>query len=443
MVAETGAVPPHRRRGRSIRTRVTVVAVLVVALALGGGSVAGVLLLSRSLTDGVVVSLESDLDTIGDRVEERRFDIRSVGDEVLVRLRGHDGIGTNDEDAQLLPELAEDHIERVTIDGDSYLAASEDSDAGLLTVARPVEHVDEAVSAATGLLAFAVPLAIALIGLVVWVVSGRALAPVERLRRQVDQIDPADLDRRLDGGGADDEVGRLAGTMNRMLDRIEAAQRTQRQFVSDASHELRSPLATIRQHAEVATVHPGSISTDALADVVLHEGARMQELVEGLLLLARLDEHRGLGTAVPVDVDDLALAEVHRLRGLGVRVDAGGVSPGRARGNEVLLARALRNLADNAARHARTAVTLRVQAEGPWVVVEVEDDGGGIAHDQRERVFERFARLDEGRARDEGGSGLGLAIVREIAVAHGGSVSVTDAASGGARFVLMLPSTAE
>ncbi|HWS50064.1 MAG TPA: ATP-binding protein [Microbacterium sp.] len=434
-----GRRAPGTGRVRSIRTRVTLGAALVVAIALIAGSVAGVLLLSRSLTDGVAVSLENDLDTIGDRLDERRFDIESVGDEVLVRHRGREGVRVNDEDAASLPEIAEDHVERIVVDGDAYLAASETTRAGIVTVARPLEQVEEAVSTAAGLLAVAVPLAIAMIGFVVWVVAKRALEPVERLRRQVDEIDATGLDRRLDGGGAGDELDRLAGTMNRMLDRIEQSQRTQRQFVSDASHELRSPLATIRQHAELAAVHPETTSTEALTEVVLQEGARMQELVEGLLLLARLDEHGGVGTAVSVDVDDLALAEARRLRGLGVRVDAGGISSGRVRGSEVLLARALRNLADNAARHAGSTVALRVRTEHSLVVVEVEDDGDGIAPAERERVFERFSRLDDGRARDEGGSGLGLAIVREVALAHGGSVRVDGGAAGGARFVLMLP----
>lgn len=445
MADASAARPPatRRRRPRSIRTRVTFGAVLVVAIALIAGSVTGVLLLSRSLTEGVAASLERDLDMLADRVGESRFQLEGVDDDMLVRLQGPRGTQVNDDDATTLPDIRDDRTERVVIDGEAYLAVSETTESGRLTVARPLEQVEEAVSTAAGLLAVAVPLAIAMIGLVVWVVARRALQPVERLRQQVDEVDAAGLDRRLDGGGAGDELDRLAGTMNRMLDRIEHSQRTQRQFVSDASHELRSPLATIRQHAEVAATHPESTTTEALTDVVLQEGARMQELVEGLLLLARLDEHKGLGVVSQVDLDDLALAEVHRLRGLGVQVDARGVSPGRVPGNEVLLARALRNLADNAARHADTTVTLRVGTRGSRVVVEIEDDGDGIGPADRERVFERFARLDDGRARDEGGSGLGLAIVREVALAHGGSVSIETGASGGAKFVISLPAVAD
>jgi signal transduction histidine kinase len=283
----------------------------------------------------------------------------------------------------------------------------------------------------------AVPLVLALVGGVVWVVTGRALAPVERLRRQVDAVDATDLGQRVDPG-ANDELGALADTMNRLLDRIQQAQIAQRRFVSDASHELRSPLATIRQHAELAAAHPAASSLESLSEVALEEGARMQELVEGLLLLARLDE-RHRRTTAEIDLDDLALAEAARLRGLGVDVDARSIGPGRVVGDEALLRRVVRNLGDNAARHAARAVTLRVASLGDRVRLEVEDDGAGIPPEERERVFERFARLDEGRARDEGGSGLGLAIVREVVLAHGGAVEAGRGALGGALLAFTLP----
>ncbi|WP_164234082.1 sensor histidine kinase [Microbacterium hydrocarbonoxydans] len=430
-------------RVRSIRARVTLGALVVVALALAAGAIGTVLVIGQLLTGGVAASVEQDLESIGEQLDERRIDIGDLDGDVLVRLQGeggpHGGRSFNDDDAAGLPVVPEDTVARIVVDGDPYLAASEGTDAGVLTVARSVEHVDEAVGTASAVLAVAVPLLLVLIGGVVWAVATRALAPVERMRRQVDDIDGSGLDRRVDPG-RDDELGALAATMNRMLERIEQSQKTQRRFVSDASHELRSPLATIRQHAEVAVAHPSSTSVDELGRVVRDEGLRMQELVEGLLLLARLDEHGGREQAwTAVDVDDILLSEARRLRGLGVRVDAHGIGPGRVTGSEVLLGRAVRNLVDNAARHASGLVTLRVGTAGPWVVVEVEDDGAGVPEHRREQIFERFARLDEARARDEGGSGLGLAIVREIARAHGGEVSVAAGSAGGARFTLALP----
>lgn len=442
---------------RSIRSRLTIGALLVVAVALIAGSFAAVQVLRATLTDSVAASVRQDVDTISAQLERGPGRVDAIDDDVLVRLQdvGDDHGGerdeddtagpapdqTNDDDARALPVVRDDRAQRIEVDGEPYLAVSEQTDRGTLTVARPLDGVEEAVSASAVLLAVAVPLVLGLVGLVMWVVATRALAPVERLRRQVDAIDAAGLDRRVDAA-RDDELGALARTMNRMLDRLEHSQITQRRFVSDASHELRSPLATIRQHAELAAAHPEASSLPALSRVVLDEGERMQELVEGLLLLARLDEGRDAPVA-PTDVDDIALAEVQRLRGMGIAVDASGIGPGRVVGNAALLARAARNLADNAARHARERVSIRVVEQGERVLLQVEDDGTGIPVEQREHIFDRFVRLDEARARDAGGSGLGLAIVREIALAHGGEVTASDAPSGGALMTLALPRSAE
>lgn len=401
-----------------------------------------VALLGQLLTQGVAASVEQDLETIGEQLENGTVDIGDLDGDVLVRVQGAQS-AANDDDAEQLPIVAEDSVVRIVVDGDAYLAASEETDAGMLTVARPIDEVEAATATASGLLAVAVPVLLVVIGVVMWFVATRALAPVERMRRQVDDIDGAGLDRRVDAG-RDDELGALAATMNRMLERIEYAQTTQRRFVSDASHELRSPLATIRQHAEVAVAHPAFTSVEEFGGVVLDEGRRMQELVEGLLLLARLDEHGGREhPRAPVDLDDIALAEVQRLRGMGVDVDGRRIGPGRVVGSEVLLGRAVRNLVDNAVRHAVGSVGLAVVVSGSQVLLEVEDDGSGVPEDQREAVFERFARLDEARARDSGGSGLGLAIAREIARAHGGELSVSNGVLGGARFTLALPVAAE
>ncbi|GAC79120.1 Signal transduction histidine kinase [Gordonia malaquae] len=420
---------------RSIRARVTAGAFAVTAVVLGVAAVSTVIIVRDALTDGVAVALEQDLDSIGDRAEADPDTVRSIDDDLLVRLDGPTPVA-NDDDASSIPSVGETPS-RVTVDGDSFLAASDDTERGRLTVARPLDHVDDSVSTTTVLLAAGVPSVVVLICIVVWVVSGRALAPVERLRREVDAIGADDLADRVEAG-RDDELGELASTMNRLLDRIEQARLTQRRFVSDASHELRSPLATIRQHAEVADVHPSSTSLSELSGVVLAEGARMQDLVEGLLILARLDEHRG-HTVNAVDLDDIVLSEARRLRGIGVDVDTRGVGAARVEGNEALLSRVVRNLADNAARHASQTVTLRLSAGPGDVRLEVEDDGAGIPLEHRERVFDRFTRLDEARARDSGGSGLGLAMTREIVRSHGGDVVVSDGSGGGALLTVTLP----
>jgi signal transduction histidine kinase len=280
---------------------------------------------------------------------------------------------------------------------------------------------------------------VALVALTTWFAVGRALAPVEAIRRGVDEISAAQLHRRVPQPKADDEIGRLAATMNRMLERLESARNSQRRFVSDASHELRSPITTIRQHAEVALAHPDRTTTGELADVVLAEQHRMQGLVEDLLLLARADERVPLSRA-PVDLDDLAFEEGHRLRSTtSKRVDTSEVSAARVRGDADALRRVFRNLGENAARHSASRVDIALADLGDDVVLTVDDDGPGIPESERERVLQRFVRLDEARSRDDGGSGLGLSIVDEVVRAHGGSMSITQSPLGGVRIQVTLP----
>jgi signal transduction histidine kinase len=277
------------------------------------------------------------------------------------------------------------------------------------------------------------------VALATWFAVGRALAPVEAIRREVDKISAAQLNRRVPQPKAHDEIGRLAATMNRMLERLEGARNSQRRFVSDASHELRSPITTIRQHAEVTLAHPDRMTAQELADVVLAEQQRMQSLVEDLLLLARADEHVPLSRE-PVDLDDLAFEEGHRLRSTtSKRVDTSGVGVARVQGDADALRRVVRNLGENAARHASSRADIALADLGHDVVLTVDDDGPGIPESERERVLQRFVRLDEARSRDDGGSGLGLSIVDEVVRAHGGSMSITQSPLGGARIQVTLP----
>jgi signal transduction histidine kinase len=311
-------------------------------------------------------------------------------------------------------------------------------------VARSTEAVTEAVAAVGGLLAVGLPLLLAVVAGTTWIVVGRALAPVEAIRTEVDAISAAALHRRVPDPPADDEIGRLAHTMNRMLARLEQAQARQRRLVADASHELRSPVATIRQHAEVALAHPGRTTTTELAGTVLAEDLRLQRLAEDLLLLTRADEHSLALRRRPVDLDDLVFEEARRLRdATGLRVDAAAVSAARVEGDAAALAQVLRNLADNAARHAGGRLALSLAERDGLAVLWVEDDGPGIPEADRERVFERFVRLDDARARDDGGSGLGLAIVAELVAAHGGTVAVASSPLGGARVEVALPRLAD
>ncbi|MFT7709356.1 sensor histidine kinase [Clavibacter tessellarius] len=432
-------------------------AVALLALLLGAlGAVAFALLLRGSLEDGVRDAADRTLETVADAVAAGGPQaVTDLGDDDLVQVLDGDGrVVAHGEDADGPPLYDGERADDVVVDGERRLVVAGDVEAAgdvTVVVAASLEDADDAVAAVVRLLAVAVPLVVALVALLAWVVVGRALRPVERIRRDAEAIGSSPGDARGDGRGdarvharvdepgTGDEVDRLARTLNGMLARLDAARTAQRRFVSDASHELRSPLATVRQHAELARIHPDRTSLAELADVVLAEGARQEELVDALLVLSRLDEGAGLD-ARPVDLDDVALEEVARLRGRAdVRVDGSGIRAARVTGDARLLALAVRNLAENAARHAASTVAVSTAATDDGVVLAVDDDGRGIPAAERERVLDRFVRLDEGRDRDSGGSGLGLAIVRAVAEAHGGSARVEEAPGGGARVVLRLP----
>jgi signal transduction histidine kinase len=305
------------------------------------------------------------------------------------------------------------------------------------TVVLPaLESVRGTVDTFGAVIVVAVPVLILLLALLTWVVVGRVLRPVERIRSRVAGIGAEELDRRVPTPGTDDEVGRLAATMNRMLDRLERSVERQRQFVSDASHELRSPIASIRTQLEVAQAHPDRADWDEVASGVLEESGRMERLVDDLLTLARADEGV-LQRVGEVDVAELMLSEIERIDDL--EVDGSAVGRAVVQGDALALRRVFRNLLDNARRHARYRISLSLAEEGREVIAVVEDDGAGVAEEDRERIFERFTRLSEGRARDAGGAGLGLAVVREVLAAHRGTVAVEQGPLGGARFVVRLP----
>lgn len=301
----------------------------------------------------------------------------------------------------------------------------------------PLTEVEGLVHALRLALLLVVPVLTAGVGLVIWFVIGRALRPVEALRRGADAVARTGGPGSLPVPTADDEVGALARTLNTMLDRLRVAADRQRTFVADAAHELRSPVAAARAVVEVARAHPDAYPVQDLLDDLTPEVARMQALVDDLLVLARVGAAPVART--PVDLralaDDVVDGVRAAARGATARtVDVTVVGGGSALAGEDGVRRVLRNLVDNAVRHARSAVVVRVD-EGSLVV---DDDGPGIAPEQREAVFERFVRLDDARQRDAGGTGLGLAIAREVAVDLGGSVRLEQAPAGGLRAVVDL-----
>jgi signal transduction histidine kinase len=226
-----------------------------------------------------------------------------------------------------------------------------------------------------------------------------------------------------------------------MLERLERAAARQRRFVGDASHELRTPLARIRAEVEVDLARPEDADWHVTHHSVLDETDQMQRLVDDLLILARADDGQlGARPHHVLDLDDVVLQEIRRaMAPPAVRIDASGVSAAQVDGNAEQLGRAVRNLLDNALRHAHGSVAVSLVESDGSAVLTVQDDGPGIPPERHDEVFARFARLDEARTRGAGGAGLGLAIVRSIAHAHGGRVEVANGTHSGARLVFSLP----
>jgi signal transduction histidine kinase len=244
------------------------------------------------------------------------------------------------------------------------------------------------------------------------------------------------LNRRVPVPSSGDEVARLAETMNGMLARLEASSARQQEFVSDASHELRSPVSSIRFELEVALAHPAAKDWRDVATTALRETGRIEHLIDDLLLLARLDEGAA-PAATAVDITGLAHDVTAHVRDVTVDVD---VADGLlVTGRDSELASVLRNLVDNAARHASSTLAVTAAADNGTVVIAVDDDGPGIPLTDRERIFQRFTRLEQSRSRTSGGVGLGLAVVDRVVRHHNGSVAVSDSPLGGARFEVTLP----
>ncbi len=427
-------------------------ATIVVGVALVAGAAVLLTVLRGTLIDEVQEAARLQALDVVHQLERGQRPILEVSgstDEQMIQVLGPDGevlasspnVASQPAVTRLRPGESGQVV--TPLDDDEFIAVAESAQTAagprLVIVARALLGVIETTTLVTHLLIVGLPMLLVVVAATTWFTVGRALAPVEAIRREVDEISAAQLHRRVPQPEVDDEIGRLAATMNRMLARLEDARNNQRRFVSDASHELRSPITTIRQHAEVALAHPDRMTTEELAEVVLAEQLRMQRLVEDMLLLARADEHIPPSRA-PVDLDDLAFEEAHRLRSTtAIRVDTSAVAAARVHGDVDALRRVLRNLGENAARHAAGRIDIAVVERGSEVVLTVDDDGSGIPESDRNRVLQRFVRLDEARSRDDGGNGLGLSIVDEVARAHGGSVSVARSRLGGARIEVTLP----
>jgi signal transduction histidine kinase len=432
----------------TLRARVTAVAALAVLAVLAAASVGLVVAQRAALLDAIDEHLDQQADAV-ERALQAGRPIRAGDlptDDVLVEVIAPDGtrLAASEGLQERLPRGgASDGVVTVELpDGDEARLLERGVGRATVLVAGSLDDLSDSTTALAGALLVAVPLTSAVLAGVVWWAVGRALRPVEDIRARVDSISASRLDRRVPEPDAPREIARLARTMNAMLGRLQTSADRQRRFVADASHELRSPLARMRAELEVDAAHPASADPAATAASVLAETVGVQKLVDDLLLLARGDAGAVPLARGPVDLDDVVGTAVGGRRAAGRRrIDIAGVRPVQVSGDPAQLKRLVGNLLDNAVRHAREAVTIALKEDDGVAVLVVADDGPGIAPADRERVFERFTRLDDARAAGSGGAGLGLAIARDIAERHGGSLGLEDDGSAGARFVLRLPVT--
>jgi signal transduction histidine kinase len=442
---------------RSLRLRLTAAATALFAL----GSACAAALLAAYLR-------HSMLGAVDDGVRQRARDVATVAaagtvprtlpvtdGETIVQVVDADGrtLTRGSAPAAAGVDLAATGVRPGTVDGRRLLvgdpqptpyrvaaAAVESRPGAVVYAAAPADDVQDTVSVVVAGLALGGPVAIALVGAGTSVLVGRALSPVERMRRQAAalSVSPASegARHRLEVPPAADELARLAGTFNGLLDRVDAGLHRERQLVADTAHELRSPVAAALARAELAARAEPTITQAA---ALLEDVRRLARLVDDLLVLTRLHGPPAGHRDRVVDLDDLVLAEAAATRPRpGIRIDLSAVSAAQVAGDRAMLERVVRNLLDNAVRHARSAVSVALAARDGVAELIVADDGPGIPPPDREAVFERFNRLDDARARDAGGVGLGLPIVRDVVAAHSGTVIVQDAEPG-ARFVVRLP----
>lgn len=446
----------------SIRFRISLLATLASAIVLIVAATALVALqrqqlfanLDNSLSqradsyESSLVSLDSIPLALSPNDEDRAAQLVDANNRVLAsspNLKGAPSLHTG-------PAFGErqtsNNMRIIQLEDDSYRVLSRwieiDSSPVILHVAQNIDDLNDAIRGLTFSLAFAVPTVVGLLGRLVWWLVGRTLQPVELIRSEVASISGADLHRRVPVPPQADEIGRLAKTMNEMLDRVDEASQRQRQFVSDASHELRTPLTRIRTEIEVDLAHPDQANLEATHRRVLEDALGLQRMLEDLLFLARSDEDQIILRREPTDLDDIVLREVQAARGHTTKdLDISQVSGGHLYADADQMGRMVTNLLSNALRHARTKVSIALVEDEDHIVLSVADDGPGVPETSRAQIFERFWRVDDSRARTDGGVGLGLAIVHDIVKRHQGSIRYDDEFISGARFVVRLPVNAD
>lgn len=449
------------RRGQGVRMRSTVVGTCLVTLALAIGASVMMFMLHRA-------DDRTMYDATGYRANEI---VELIHDGGLSRILPEDlavstGVGVIqviDEGGRVvasspgapqtpvtglrLPPGAVEHLEGAVIPGNDEVfcatiaGARYGSEQYTVVAAASANPYRHGLFNTLLILAIELPVLVALSAVAIWYFTGRALRPVARITEQVDEITGSGLSRRVPVPTTDDEITRLAVTMNAMLERLDRSHEAQLRFVGDASHEMRSPLTTVVGILDLADDTDSDIDLETVRTILLPEAKRMQDMVDDLILLARADEHGVPLRITSVDLDDIVAAEAHRLRSLGLARVQTAIRPVRVAGDPDKLARAIRNLTENAAHHTTSTIVLGMDSDAEQAMISVGDDGPGIPADQRDRVFDRFTRLDTDR-RNRGGAGLGLSIVYEVVRAHRGTVVVSGPPPGfehGSTFVITLP----
>ncbi len=437
-----------RRRALSIRARLTLYFVVSIAVVLGFTGVALVNLVHRSLVNSATNQVTDVMAQVQTRLASSPLPAKllvlpMVGDVVVqVTDPGGHAVWAASSAIANEPVLARARPDNASTTGlvalpvhdqaaATVLAALSQSTVQSITTSRGPAlifgFVDGAsITHSVGVLlasvAISFPLLLILAGGLIWLGLGLALAPVESIRRRVERIAARDLSERVPVTGGDDEIARLARTVNEMLNRLEAANRFQQEFVSNVSHELRSPLTTLLATVERATNLADRADWASVADTITREGRRLDALIDDLFWLARNDEGQIELRHVDVDLDDLLYEEAQRVRAMsGLVVDTAAVTPTRVVGDPATLKRMVRNVVDNAVRYASAELRFSAGYDLDEAVVRIADDGEGIDVATSARFFQRFVRSDPARARASGGTGLGLAIVADIAARHGGS----------------------
>ncbi len=444
---------------RGIRFRATAFVSLVLAAALLGGGIIVATVLRSQLIDNLDATLvaaaegrasllaaDADPLTLTDtRLEESTVWIGTVDGSTLATggrsMVGHPpttrlGTSTTQVAFEESHDDGQSEIDREELRLHVTTAVSPTHGDVLVIVGSELEVVNGPVGKVVAVLVVGSPVLLVIVAGLTWITADRALRPVGRIRSDAKRISAHDQGATLDVPKTGDEIEALAQTVNDMLERLAVNDRRQRQFVGDASHELKSPLANLRIDIETST------TDNETRERCLAQIDRLAALVDDLLALARHDEGQ-VGRRDPVDLDDLvfdALAAAAPRHNHRVVIDD--VEPTRVTGDAAQLRGLVRNLVDNALRHAESRIAITLAGSGGRTVLHVDDDGIGVSVCDRDQIFERFARIDGARDRHAGGTGLGLAIVRRVAEAHGGTVSVTDSPLGGARFTVSLTNRA-